>query len=112
MDLHQLRLLRELTDRGSVAAVAQSLHVSPSAVSQHLAALQRSCPVPLTRRTGRTLSLTPAGEALADAAVDVVVAMDRARRAVAEHLEDPTGVVSVAAFHSAGLTWFPPLLRA
>ncbi|WAP50737.1 LysR family transcriptional regulator [Arthrobacter sp. ATA002] len=52
MDLHQLRLLRELGDRGSLAAVARSLHVSASAVSQQLTALQRRVEVPLTERRG------------------------------------------------------------
>ncbi|MCU1618364.1 MAG: LysR family transcriptional regulator [Modestobacter sp.] len=110
MDVHQLRVLRELGERGSLTAVATALHVTPSAVSQHLKALQRSAAVPLTERRGRRLVLTPAGQALAAAGADVAAALDRARRAVADHLEDRTIPVRVAAFHSAGLTLFGPLL--
>ncbi|WP_432509844.1 LysR family transcriptional regulator [Kineococcus sp. SYSU DK001] len=112
MDERQLRVLRELSERGSLVAVARALHVTPSAVSQQLAALQRTSPTPLTARRGRGLVLTPAGEALAAAAVDVATAMDAARRAVADHLESPATPVSVAAFHSAALAWFGPLLTA
>lgn len=112
MDERQLTVLRELSERGSLAAVAQALHVTPSAVSQQLAALQRACAVPLTERRGRRLALTPAGEALASAAVDVAAAMDAARRAVGEHLDSAQTPVSVAAFHSAALAWFGPLLTA
>ncbi len=111
MEVRQLEVLRELGERGSVAAVAAALHVTPSAVSQHLAALQRSARVPLTQRRGRRLVLTTAGEALAAAAVEVAAALERARRAVDEHLAAPSAPVSVAAFHSAGLAWFGPLLR-
>lgn len=111
MDAHQLRILRELGERGSLAAVARALHVTPSAVSQQLAHLQRSARVPLTARSGRRLVLTPAGEALAAAAVEVAAALDRAHRAVGDHLDGPRTPVVVSAYHSAGLAWFAPLLR-
>ncbi|MEU8819271.1 LysR family transcriptional regulator [Actinoplanes sp. NPDC048796] len=110
MDLHHLRLLRELGDRGSVAAVARAMHITPSAVSQQLRSLQRSARVPLTERSGRRLVLTEAGRALAAAAIDVATALDRAGRAVGAYLDDPAAPVTVAAFHSAGLTYFGPLL--
>jgi DNA-binding transcriptional LysR family regulator len=110
MDLHHLRLLRELGDRGSLAAVARAMHITPSAVSQQLRSLQRSARVPLTERRGRRLVLTEAGRALAAAAVEVSTALDRAGRAVDAYLDDPAAPVTVAAFHSAGLTYFGPLL--
>lgn len=112
MDASHLRLLRELRDRGSVAAVAGSLHISASAVSQQLAALQAQLPVPLTARRGRVLVLTPAGEALADAGMRVDEALTDAREAVGAYLEDDGRPVRVSAFHSAGLALFGPLLRA
>ncbi|MEV4345040.1 LysR family transcriptional regulator [Actinoplanes sp. NPDC049596] len=110
MDPHHLRLLRELGERGSVAAVARALHITPSAVSQQLNVLQRPYPVPLTERRGRRLVLTEAGRALAAAAVEVMTALDRAARAVGDYLDTPGTPVTVAAFHSAGLTWFAPLM--
>ncbi|MFI5908213.1 LysR family transcriptional regulator [Dactylosporangium sp. NPDC051541] len=110
MDLHHLRLLRELGDRGSLAAVARAMHITPSAVSQQLRSLQRSARVPLTERRGRRLVLTEAGQALAAAAIEVSTALDRAGRAVDAYLDDPAAPVTVAAFHSAGLTYFGPLL--
>ncbi|WP_380158186.1 LysR family transcriptional regulator [Kineococcus sp. R86509] len=111
MDVRQLTILRELSERGSLVAVARALHVTPSAVSQHLTALQRTCPTPLTEKRGRRLALTPAGEALAAAAVDVAAALDRANRAVEDHLESLDTPVAVCAFNSVGLAWFGPLLR-
>lgn len=112
MDLHQLRLLRELGERGSLAAVARSHHVSASAVSQQLTSLQRGIEVPLTERRGRNLVLTDAGQALARAAVDISVAMSSAEQAVSGYLQDPGATVRVCAFNSAGLTYFGPLLQA
>ncbi|HJG81035.1 MAG TPA: LysR family transcriptional regulator, partial [Brevibacterium senegalense] len=40
-DLHRMRLLRELAHRGTLAAVARALDLSPSAVSQQLSLLAR-----------------------------------------------------------------------
>ena len=40
LDLKRLALLRELQLRGTIAAVAQSLSYSPSAVSQQLSVLE------------------------------------------------------------------------
>lgn len=111
MDVAHLRVLRELRDRGSVAAVAAALHVSPSAISQQLATLQAHAPVPLTTRRGRVLALTPAGEALAGAGMRVDAALTAAREAVGAFLDDDDRPVRVSAFHSAGLALFGPLLR-
>lgn len=110
MEPVHLRTLRELRDRGSVTATAQALHLSPSAVSQQLAALQRAVGVPLTEQRGRVLTLTPAGERLADSASDVLASLARARDSLAEFMSATAQPVGVAAFHSAGLAWFPSLI--
>lgn len=112
MDERQLRILRELGELGSVTAVAEALLVTPSAISQQLRLLQRSAQVPLTEREGRRLVLTDAGQALADAAIEVETALARARHTVEEFVDRPDAEVSVAAFHSAGAAFFPLLLRA
>jgi DNA-binding transcriptional LysR family regulator len=111
MDPARLRLLRELGDRGSVAAVAVAMHVSASAVSQQLAALQAGVAVPLTVKRGRRLALTEAGEALAAASVRVDEALAAARDAVGSFLAHDARAVRVSAFHSAGLALFGPLLE-
>ncbi|MEV6182012.1 LysR family transcriptional regulator [Streptomyces sp. NPDC052015] len=111
MDERQLRVLRELGELGSVTAVAEAMRVTPSAVSQQLRLLQRSIPVPLTERDGRRLVLTAAGQALADAAIGVETALARARHTIDEFVDEPDGVVSVAAFHSGAAAFFPLLLR-
>ncbi|GAA3213350.1 LysR family transcriptional regulator [Microbacterium terregens] len=110
MDPARLRLLRELGDRGSVAAVATALHVSASALSQQLTALQAGIPVPLTVKQGRRLVLTEAGEALAVASARVDEALAQARDAVGSFLDQEERPVTVSAFHSAGLALYGPLL--
>ena len=60
LDLRRLRLLRELSERGTIAAVADALQFTPSAVSQQLAMLEREAGVPLLERAGRGVRLTDA----------------------------------------------------
>ena len=110
MDGRQLETLRAVRAQEGVTAAAAVLHLTPSAVSQQLAALQRDVGVPLTRQVGRRLRLTPAGEALADAAVDVAVALERARSACAVFLDRPTGTVELSAFQSGAELLLPGLL--
>ncbi|MBG0738414.1 LysR family transcriptional regulator [Paeniglutamicibacter antarcticus] len=111
MEIHQLRMLRELGELGSVTAVAQALFVTPSAVSQQLAALQKSAGAVLTRKQGRRLVLTEAGRVLADAGADVLSAMADARAAIGAYQDNRTGHVTVSGFHSAGQALFAPLVR-
>ncbi|MBG6213012.1 MAG: LysR family transcriptional regulator [Cryobacterium sp.] len=96
MEVRQLAVLRELGERESVAAVARALHVSSSAVSQQLRAVQRRAGVPLTEKRGRVLGLTPAGVALALAATGVSTAMARTDEAVARFQNDPGLPVTVS----------------
>ena len=111
MEIHQLEMLRELGALGSVKAVADTLLVTPSAVSQQLAQLQKSVEVPLTRKEGRNLVLTEAGQVLADAGAAVVSAMADARMAIGAYHSSTVAPVTVSGFHSAGQALFAPLAR-
>src|ERR1700735_899639 len=78
LDVRKLLLLRELARRDTIAAVAEALCYTPSAVSQQLAALERDAGVPLLQRTGRRVSLTPAGAALAGQTEEILALLERA----------------------------------
>jgi DNA-binding transcriptional LysR family regulator len=112
MDVGRLEVLRELKLRGSVTAVARATHRTPSAVSQQLKTLEREVGAPLTEREGRGLVLTPAGDALARAAGDVVVAIARAEETWRSYLAGPEGRVDLATFPTAGRMFLPALLHA
>ena len=60
LDLRRLRLLHELHARGTIAAVADALQFTPSAVSQQLAVLEREAGLPLLEPAGRGVRLTDA----------------------------------------------------
>jgi DNA-binding transcriptional LysR family regulator len=71
-----LRVLVALADEGTFTDAAIALGVGQSAVSRTLAQLEQIVGVVLVRRTTRSLTLTPAGEAARSAAVDALRALD------------------------------------
>ena len=78
IDVRRLRVLRALADHGTVAAAAQALHLTPSAVSQQLAALEREVGQPVAERRGRGLVLTGAADVLLAHAHALFAQLERA----------------------------------
>jgi DNA-binding transcriptional LysR family regulator len=119
LDVWRLRLLRELSLRGTVAAAARSLHLTGPAVSQQLAVLEREAGVSLLERRGRTLALTAAGQLLVTHAEVVLGNLATAEAELAALRGGALGTVRIAAFPSAAATlvvrmWEPgadPVLR-
>ncbi|MDM7991438.1 LysR family transcriptional regulator [Arthrobacter sp. zg-Y877] len=110
LDIRRLRLLRELKIRGTLASVAAALNFSPSSVSQQLALLEKEVGVPLLRKTGRRVTLTPQAEILVDHAAGILDALERAEADLAESLTTVTGTVRLAVFQSAALALLPDAL--
>ncbi|PXX63239.1 DNA-binding transcriptional LysR family regulator [Nocardia tenerifensis] len=112
MSIERLRVLREFADRGTIAAVAAALSMTPSAVSQQLKVLAREAGVALLEPDGRRVRLTDAGQALVVRADEVLAAMDRAVAEMANYRGSPRGRVRVAVFPSAGALLLPEVLPA
>ncbi|BCJ74542.1 LysR family transcriptional regulator [Catellatospora sp. IY07-71] len=112
LDVRRLRLLRDLARLGTIAAVAQAHSYSPSAVSQQLATLQREAGVPLLERTGRGVTLTPAGTALVRHAETVLAALEAATATLAAARSGLQGTVRIGAFPTAVRTLLPAALVA
>jgi DNA-binding transcriptional LysR family regulator len=101
IDLRRLRVLRELDQRGTVAATAAALHLTPSAVSQQLAALARELGVPLLERRGRGVRLTGQARLLLEHAGAVQAQLERARADLAAWDEGSLGFVTIGGFATA-----------
>ena len=109
MDPHRLRLLLELSRRGSMRAVADELGYTTSTVSQQLAVLAREAGSTLIEPDGRRVRLTPAGRRLADHAVTILAALEAARTDLDPDGE-PAGTVRVAGFETAVRRSLVPVL--
>jgi molybdate transport repressor ModE-like protein len=104
LDVGRLRLLREVGLRGSIAGAARAVGLTPSAVSQQLAALERETGCALVDRTPRGVVLTGAGEALAARAGQVLDVLEAARADLDRLAGSVAGPVRVASVASAAAT--------
>jgi len=111
LDLHRLRLLREVHARGTLHAAAEALGYTASAISQQLAVLEREAGAPLLERVGRNVRLTAAGQVLVAHAGTLLEGMEAAEAELATVAAGRlAGVVRIAAFQSALLRIVAPAI--
>jgi DNA-binding transcriptional LysR family regulator len=107
LDVRRMRVLREVAAKGSFSAAAESLAFTQSAVSQHIAALERETGAQLVQRNGRSIRLTDAGEALVSHADAVLARLSDAEEELAAIAGLRGGKLRLATFPSAGAALVP-----
>jgi len=112
LELRRLRLLRELHQRGTIAAVADALQFTPSAVSQQLAILEREAGVRLLERAGRGVRLTDPALALVAHADALLERAALAEAELAAAAGTVTGRARIAGFQSVALRIALPAILA
>src|SRR5829696_5050155 len=112
LELRRLRLLRELSERGTIAAVADALQFTPSAVSQQLAILEREVGVPLLERAGRGVRLTDPALLLVEHADALLERAALAEADLAAAAGTVTGRGRIAGFQSVSLRLALPAMEA
>src|SRR3954447_11005890 len=103
LDLRRLRLLRELDERRTIAAVAEALQFTPSAVSQQLDVLERETGVRLLERAGRGVRLTDPARVLVEHARTLLHEAALAEADLAAAVASVAGRARIASFQSAAL---------
>lgn len=97
----RLRLLGLLDSLGTVRAVAESLHLSPSTVSQQLAVLESETRSRLLERSGRRVRLTRTGLVLARRGREILDRMAEVEAELRALNDEPIGTVRLGVFQSA-----------
>jgi molybdate transport repressor ModE-like protein len=110
IDTRRLQILAEVARQGSFNRAAAELRLTPSAVSQQIAALERSAGTPVVRRSTRGVELTDAGRILVETAESVAAELLAARDAIERLAGDRAGQLTVATFTSGGQRLLPPAL--
>jgi DNA-binding transcriptional LysR family regulator len=107
LDVRRMRVLREVAQRGSFSAAADSLAYTQSAVSQQIAALEREAGTRLVERNARGVRLTDAGRALVEHADAILARLADAEAELEAIAGLRGGRLRMAAFPSAGATIMP-----
>jgi DNA-binding transcriptional LysR family regulator len=110
LDLVKLRTLVEVRATGSMTAAAAGLGYTTGAVSQQMAALQRSVRAGLFTQVGRRVQLTDAGHLLADHAVELLALARQTEQALAGLPGRPQARVLIGVFGTAAAALLPRAL--
>jgi DNA-binding transcriptional LysR family regulator len=112
LDVRRMRVLREVAARGSFSAAAEALSFTQSAVSQHVAALEREAGTQLVERGHRGVRLTDAGRVLVGHADAILARIDCAEQDLAALAGLRGGRLRLVSFQSGGATLAPRAVAA
>jgi DNA-binding transcriptional LysR family regulator len=107
LDVRRLRVFCQVVRRGSIAAAADALSYTPSAVSQQIAALEREAGTTLLERRARGVVPTEAGLLLAGHAEAVLAELDAAETALRDLAEVRRGQLRIGSFATAAANVLP-----
>ncbi|MEO3799670.1 LysR family transcriptional regulator [Nonomuraea sp. B1E8] len=112
LDLNRLKALHAVHVYGSVGAAADALMVTPSAVSQQIAKLERETGAKLMERNGRGVRLTDAAGLLAEHAERILALVETAEADFEALRGEVVGRLNAAAFPTAVRGVMPAALVA
>jgi DNA-binding transcriptional LysR family regulator len=112
LDVRRMRVLREVAARGSFSAAAETLSFTQSAVSQHVAALEREVGTQLVDRGRRGVRLTDAGRLVVGHADAILARIESAEEELAALAGLRGGRVRLISFQSGGATLAPRAVAA
>ena len=107
MDLKQMQYFLCLAQEGNVTRAARQLNIVQPALSMQIAKLEKSLDKKLFYRGSRGMSLTAAGEALAQRIAPIIVDIDRVRDEIAQLDGEVSGRVNIGMITSAAQSTLP-----
>lgn len=110
MDWDKLRIFHAVADAGSLTHAGDTLHLSQSAVSRQIRALEESLGTTLFHRHARGLILTEQGEFLFDATSSMARRLDNAAARIRDSEEHVLGELKVTTAVGFGTLWLAPRL--
>ena len=111
MDPLQLSAFLSVAELGSFSKAAEDIHITQSAVSKRIAALEHNLSATLFDRVGHTIQLTEAGRALRPRAVLILQEIEDSQRLIANLDENISGPLKIGTSHHIGLHRLPPVLK-
>lgn len=105
MDWDKLRIFHAAADAGSFTHAGDKLHMSQSAISRQVSALESDLGVTLFHRHARGLILTEQGELLYRTAHDVLMKLETVRTHLTDSKEKPTGELRLTTTVGLGSAW-------
>lgn len=110
MDWDKLRIFHAVADAGSLTHAGEALHLSQSAVSRQIRALEENLNTTLFRRHARGLLLTEQGELLFEATRTMSKRLEAAAARIRDSEDEVFGELRVTTTLGFGTLWLAPRL--
>lgn len=111
LEIRHLRSLIALADDGTLSRAAERVHLTQSALSHQLRALEEHYGTRIVERQGRSVRLTAPGERLVALARTVVNDVQAAERDVAKLAHQPSGTLRIALECHTCFDWLLPIMH-
>lgn len=112
LSMHRLNVFRRVVDLAGVKAAAEDLMISQPVVSEHLRAVETVVGGKLLFWEGRTLHLTPAGEAIYELARSISVKKQEINRRLDSILEESARQLIIGGTSTLVIYYFPAVVLA
>ncbi|MFT5641422.1 MAG: LysR family transcriptional regulator for metE and metH [Cyclobacteriaceae bacterium] len=112
MDVKHLRLVKEVSENGSLTKAASKLHLSQSALSHQLREIEKQLGTSLFHRINKKLVLTNAGKLVLDTAGRVLTDLEDTTIAIKKLISGNEGSIKVTTECYSCYHWLPPLMYA
>jgi DNA-binding transcriptional LysR family regulator len=112
MQLESLKMFCDVVETGSFSRAAQLNHVTQSAVSQQIRALENRYEQRLLSRSARQVTPTPAGERLFRGCKEILARFDEVEAEIREQATEVSGAATVSTIYSVGLHELQSIQRA
>ncbi len=112
MQLESLKMFCDVVETGSFSRAAQLNHVTQSAVSQQIRALENRYEQRLLSRSARQVTPTPAGERLFRGCKEILARFDEVEQEIREQATEVSGAATISTIYSVGLHELQSIQRA
>jgi len=112
LEIRHLRTLLALTEAGTVSRAAERVHLTQSALSHQLKALEAHYGVAMVKRHGQSVKLTEPGQRLVTLARTVMGEVRTAERDLTKLVGKPAGTLRIVLECHTCFDWLMPIMDA
>jgi LysR family transcriptional regulator for metE and metH len=111
MELRHLKLVKAVSEEGSLTGAAEKLHRSQSALSHQLKNLEEELGASVFNRINKKLILTQAGERLLKSSQKILDELQQTRREISQLVDGESGVLRLSTECYTSYHWLPPIIK-
>ncbi len=112
MEIRHLRLIKTVSEEGSLTGAGKRLFLSQSALSHQLRELETQFETPMFQRLNKKMVLTQAGRRVLQAAEHVLCELEKTENDVRQYVSGDAGTLRISTECYTVYHWLPALLKS